>query len=129
MNTILVVEDDLGNRTVIQDIFQFDDIGAEMSVAETGEEALALASQLKPILILMDIHLPGMDGLEVTRALKQNPRTKDIPVWAITAYARTEDRAKALAAGCDDYTTKPFKRSELVRRLREFVKSSVRRAG
>jgi CheY-like chemotaxis protein len=126
MNTILLVEDDLGNRTVIQDIFQFDDIGANLSIAETGEAAMVLAYQLKPILILMDIRLPGIDGLEVVRTLKQDPQTKDIPVWAITAYARTEDRSKALAAGCNDYVTKPFERSKLVKQLREFVASLVR---
>ena len=126
MSTILLVEDDLGNRTVVQDIFQFDDIGAKLSIAETGEAAMVLACQLKPVLILMDIRLPGIDGLEVVRALKQDPQTKDIPVWAITAHARTEDRSKALAAGCDDYITKPFERSKLVKQLREFVASLVR---
>ena len=126
MSTVLLVEDDLGNRTVIEDIFQFDDVGAELSVTGTGEEAMLLACELKPVLILMDIRLPGMDGLEVTRGLKIDPRTRDIPVWAITAYARTEDREKALAAGCDDYITKPFERSELVRRLRASVASPAK---
>ena len=128
MNTILLVEDDLGNRTVIQDMFQFDDIGAKLLIADTGEAAMVLAYQLKPVLILMDIRLPGIDGLEVVRTLKQDPQTKDIPVWAITAYARTEDRSKALAAGCDDYITKPFERSTLVKKLREFV-ASLERVG
>lgn len=125
MKTVLLVEDDLGNRTVVEDIFEFDDIGALLSVAESGEQALAAAGQVKPILILMDIRLPGMDGLEVTRALKEDPRTKDIPVWATTAYARTEDKEKALAAGCDDYITKPFERATLAGRLREFVRSAA----
>jgi len=126
MSKVLLVEDDLGNRTVIEDMFQFDDVGAELIVAESGEEALCLASDVKPILILMDIRLPGMDGLEAARALKADPRTKEVPVWAITAYARATDRDKALAAGCDDYVTKPFVRSELVRKLRAFVASSVK---
>lgn len=121
MNTVLLVEDDLGNRTIIEDIFRFDGMGAELVVAETGEEALDLAVQAKPVLILMDIRLPGIDGLEATRALKSSATTRGIPVWAITAYARTEDKDKALAAGCDDYITKPFAREELARRLRGFV--------
>jgi two-component system cell cycle response regulator DivK len=126
MNTILLVEDDLGNRTLIEDIFRFDNIGAELAVAESGEEAVMLAVQTKPILILMDIRLPGMNGLEAAISIRNDPKTKNMPIWAITAYARTEDKAKALAAGCDDHITKPFNRSELVRRLREFVASHVK---
>ena len=126
MSKVLLVEDDLGNRTVIEDMFQFDNVGAELIVAESGEEGLCLAAETKPVLILMDIRLPGMDGLEAARALKDDPRTKNVPIWAITAYARTEDRDKALAAGCDDYIAKPFHRPELVRRLRQFVASAVK---
>ncbi len=125
MNKVLLVEDDLGNRTVIEDIFEFDKVGAELVVAESAEEALCIAASINPILILMDIRLPGMDGLDATRALKSDPRTKDVPVWAITAYARTVDKGKALAAGCDDYISKPFVRSELLIRLREFTGFSV----
>ena len=87
MTKVLLVEDDLGNLTVMEDIFQFDDVGAELIVAESGEEALCLAVDNEPILILMDIHLPGMDGLEAARALKSDPRTKDVPIWAITAIS------------------------------------------
>ncbi len=126
MSKVLLVEDDLGNRTVIEDIFQFDNVGAELIVAESGEEALCLAVDNEPILILMDIHLPGMDGFEAARALRSDPRTKEMPIWAITAYARTEDRDKALAAGCDDYIAKPFERSGLVTKLRAFVASAVK---
>ena len=127
MNTVLLVEDDLGNRAVIEDIFRFDNIGAELAVAESGEAAIVmLAAQTKPILILMDIRLPGMSGLETTISIRLDPNTKDTPIWAITAYARTEDRVKALAAGCDDHITKPFNRSQLAQRLREFVASHVR---
>ena len=126
MNTVLLVEDDLGNRAVIEDIFRFDNIGAELAVAESGEDAIVLAARIKPILILMDIRLPGMSGLETTISIRLDPNTKDTPIWAITAYARTEDKAKALAAGCDDHITKPFNRSQLAQRLREFVASHVR---
>jgi CheY-like chemotaxis protein len=125
MNTVLLVEDDLGNRTLIEDIFRFDNIGAELAVAESGEEAIMLAAQTKPILILMDIRLPGMSGLETAISIRNDPNMKDMPIWAITAYARTEDKTKALAAGCDEHITKPFNRSELARRLREFVASRV----
>ncbi|KPJ78217.1 MAG: hypothetical protein AMK72_02555 [Planctomycetes bacterium SM23_25] len=121
MNTILLVEDDMANRAVIADMFEFDDIGADLVGATTAEEAVTLAREHKPLVILMDIRLPGTDGLEATRMLKEDPRTADIPVWAITAYALTEDREKALAAGCDDYITKPFDSVALKDRLREFV--------
>jgi two-component system cell cycle response regulator DivK len=123
MKNVLLVEDDLGNRTVIEDIFRFDEIGAELVVAETGEEALVLAGKVKPVLILMDVRLPGIDGLEAARALKSDAATKDIAIWAFTAYARTHDRGMARAAGCDDYITKPFTRDKLVERLREFVRA------
>jgi two-component system cell cycle response regulator DivK len=126
MNTVLLVEDDPGNRTLIEDIFRFDNIGAELAVAASGEAAIMmLAAQTRPILILMDIRLPGMNGLEATISIRNDPNTKDVAIWAITAYARTEDKAKALAAGCDDHITKPFNRSQLAQRLRQFVASHV----
>ena len=121
MSTILLVEDDLANRAVIEDIFQFDGIGAELACVETGEKAMLVIPQLQPILILMDIRLPGISGLEVTRSLKTEPSTKDIPIWAITAYALGEDKDKALAAGCEEYITKPIETTALKDQLREFV--------
>jgi two-component system cell cycle response regulator DivK len=121
MNTILLVEDDMANRAVIADMFEFDDIGADLVGATTAEEAVTLARVHRPVLILMDIRLPGTDGFDATRMLKDDPRTAAIPVWAITAYALTEDREKALATGCDDYITKPFDSAALKERLREFV--------
>lgn len=126
MNTVLLVEDDPGNRKVVEDIFLFDNIGAELDVAESGEEALILIGQIRPILILMDIHLPGMSGLDTTIAIRNHPNTKDVEIWAITAYARMDSKAKALAVGCDDHITKPFNRSQLAQRLREFVASHAK---
>jgi len=122
MSVVLLVEDDLANRAVIEDIFEFDDVGADLVCAENGEEALRLAAERQPILILMDIRLPGISGLEATRRLEADPKTRDIPVWALTAYAMTEDREKALAAGCDDYITKPVDTTDLTERLRRCVR-------
>ncbi|MFO8014083.1 MAG: response regulator [Phycisphaerae bacterium] len=122
MTTILLVEDDMGNRAVVADMFEFDDIGADLVCASTAEEAVTLARHFRPALILMDIRLPGTSGLEATRTLKDDPRTEGIPIWAVTAYAMTEDRDKALAAGCDGYITKPFDTGALKRRLQEFVR-------
>ncbi len=121
MNTILLVEDDMACRALVADMFEFDDIGADLICAATAEEALALARRFRPILILMDIRLPGDDGLEATQSLKDDPRTEHIPIWAVTAYALTEDKDKALRAGCDDYITKPFDAIALKDRLREFA--------
>jgi CheY-like chemotaxis protein len=121
MATILLVEDDLASRTVIEDMFEFDDLGTELECVTSAEEAMALAPRRQPILILMDIRLPGISGLEATRLLKKDPRTRSLVIWAITAYAMTEDSAKALAAGCDGYITKPFDSSALRDRLREFI--------
>lgn len=126
MNTVLLVEDEPCNQTVIEDMFRFDNIGGELVVAESGEKAILLAARTKPILILMDIGLPDMTGLEATTSIRNNPDMKDTPIWVITAYARTEDKAKALAAGCAEHITKPFKRSELAQRLRQFVASRVK---
>jgi CheY-like chemotaxis protein len=98
-----------------------DDVGADLIAAADSEEALRMARAFRPKLILMDIRLPEADGLETTRLLKDDPRTADIPVWAITAYPLTEDRKKALAAGCDDYITKPFDASALKEKLRQFL--------
>jgi CheY-like chemotaxis protein len=121
MNTILLVEDDAESCSVIADMFELDDVGADLIAAADSEEALRMARAFRPKLILMDIRLPEADGLETTRLLKDDPRTADIPVWAITAYTLTEDRKKALAAGCDDYITKPFDARALKERLRQFL--------
>jgi CheY-like chemotaxis protein len=121
MNTILAIEDNVNNVSLLEDVFQFDDIPARLVSVETGEEALSRAIELAPVLILMDLRLPGIDGLETTQILKRNPLTKDIPVWAITAYAMTGDEDRARAAGCCEYITKPVRALELANRLRIFL--------
>jgi CheY-like chemotaxis protein len=121
MNTILLIEDNVDNLMLLEDIFLLDDISARLVSATTGEEGLNRAIQLQPALILMDLRLPGMDGLETTQILKHNPLTKDIPVWAITAYAMNGDEERARAAGCCEYITKPVRALELANRLRAFL--------
>ncbi|KPJ57888.1 MAG: hypothetical protein AMS16_00520 [Planctomycetes bacterium DG_58] len=121
MSTVLLVEDDLANRAVIEDIFQFDDVGAELACVDSGEKAMLVIPKLQPILILMDIRLPGISGLEVTRTLKTESGSKDIPIWAITAYAMSEDKDKALAAGCDEYITKPINSGALREKIRKLI--------
>jgi two-component system, cell cycle response regulator DivK len=121
MNTILLIEDDLNNVALLEDVVLLDDVSARLVSVATGEEALNRAIEFQPVLILMDLRLPGIDGLETTQILKHNPRTKDIPVWAITAYAMNGDEQRARAAGCCEYITKPVRAIELAHRLRTFL--------
>ena len=127
MNTILLIEDNFSNIALLEDIFLFDDIPARLVSVESGEEGLKRAIEIQPILILMDLRLPGIDGLETTEILKHNPLTKDIPVWAITAYAMNGDEERARAAGCCEYITKPVRALDLANRLRTFLHQLERR--
>ena len=103
---ILVVEDQEDNRTILRDLLTH--AGFVVLEAVTGEEGVRAAEAHRPDLILMDIQLPGMDGLELTRRLKADPRTAGILVVALTAYAMKGDEEKARAAGCDGYISKPI---------------------
>ena len=122
MTTILLVEDNANNAFLLEDVFSFDDVPARLITVTNGEEALHLAVALQPVLILMDLRLPGIDGLETTEILKRNPLTKDIPVWAITAYAMPGDEEKARAAGCDESFAKPLSMRTFGDRLRDFLR-------
>jgi two-component system, cell cycle response regulator DivK len=122
MNTVLLIEDDDSNAVVLQDLFAFDDIPARLVSVESGEEAIRRAANEQPALILMDLRLPGMDGLETTQVLKADSRTKDIPVWALTAYAMRGDEQRARAAGCSEYFAKPLHLKELSNRITSLLK-------
>ena len=127
MNTILLVEDNVNNVSLLEDILLFDNIPARLVCVETGEEALKRAVEMHLCLILMDLRLPGIDGLETTQILKRNLLTMDIPVWAITAYAMKGDEERARAAGCCEYITKPVRPLDLANRLRTFLNQLKRR--
>jgi CheY-like chemotaxis protein len=127
MNTILLIEDNVNNVSLLEDVFLLDDISARLVSVETGEEAMSRAIEIQPVLILMDLRLPGIDGLETTQILKSDPLTKDIPVWAITAYAMKGDEERARAAGCCEYITKPVRALDLANRLRTFLDQLERR--
>ena len=96
--------------------------GFEVHTAATAEEALEIARTIHPRLILADIRLPGMDGLEMTRRLKADPETKDIVVVAVTAFAMKGDEQKALDAGCNGYITKPIDVNTFPTLIRQYLK-------
>jgi two-component system cell cycle response regulator DivK len=106
MAKVLVVEDNPTNMTLAK--FLLESVGHEVLTAVDAEAGLATAGDEQPALILMDIQLPGMDGLEATSLLKRNARTKHIPVIALTALAMKGDEERILAAGCDGYISKPL---------------------
>ena len=106
MCKILYIEDTENNRILVTRFLE--KAGHTVQTAELAEAGLALAAAELPDLILMDMALPGVDGWEATRRLKCDPRLRHIPVIAVTAHVMEGDREKALAAGCDDYDTKPF---------------------
>ena len=109
---ILIVEDDPLSLKLVRDVLQAN--GYETEEAMNGVEAVAKAAELRPDLIVMDIRLPEMDGLEATRRLKSDPRTAAIPIVATTAHAMPEDEARMMAAGCRAYLPKPLRFVEFV---------------
>jgi two-component system cell cycle response regulator DivK len=116
---ILVIEDQEDNRQILRDLLG--NAGYEMTEACDGQEGVAAASAQRPDLILMDIQLPIMDGYEATRRIKAVPELKAIPIIAVTSYALSGDEAKAIAAGCDAYVTKPYSPRQLLAKVNEFL--------
>ena len=115
MPKILLVEDNEMNRDMLSR--RLLKAGFEMVIAVDGEQAIDLARSEAPDLIIMDISLPGLDGWEATRRLKARPETRSIPIIALTAHAMAGDREKSLAAGCNDYDTKPIDFRRLVEKI------------
>jgi len=95
----------------------------EVLTAEDGEKGCAIAASEHPDIILMDLEMPVMDGWEATRRLKSNPQTRDIPIIALSAHALAGERKKALAAGCNEYDTKPIDFDRLVSTVRGILAS------
>lgn len=116
---ILVVDDNPTNLKLISDVLEFEDY--TIARAGNAEAALAQIASKLPALILMDIQMPGMDGLTLTRQLKADPATRSIPVIAVTSFAMKGDEAKAREAGCDGYITKPINTRELPHLVRRFL--------
>ncbi len=107
---ILLVEDNRANQMIFRDILETE--GYRVKCVSNGEDAVAAASELEPTLILMDIQLPGMDGLTATRILREDRKMRSVPIIALTSYAMPGDREKFLVAGCSGYITKPIRVKE-----------------
>jgi two-component system cell cycle response regulator DivK len=116
---ILIVEDQEDNRVIMRDVLS--SAGYDLIEAVNGEDGVKLAHSERPDLILMDIQLPIIDGYEATRQIKGSTVLKSIPIIAVTSYALSGDQAKARAAGCDGYVSKPFSPRELLARVREYL--------
>lgn len=117
---ILIVEDNLSNMRLAKLLLSKCDYHIETAV--DAESALTLLETYQPDLILMDIQLPGMDGLELTKQLKKDPKTKKVRIIAVTAYAMQCDREKAMEAGCDGYISKPYDKRHLLLTIETFLK-------
>ena len=123
MTKILLVEDNEDNRDMLSRRLQRK--GYEVVAAVDGQQGVSLAQSESPQLILMDMSLPIVDGWEATRQIKAQPATAAIPIIALTAHAMSGDREKALAAGCDDYDTKPIDLPVLLSKIETLLKSGA----
>jgi len=111
---VLIVEDELQNQELMRAVVE-DLLGGRARVCEHGEECLRLTREHPPALILLDLMLPGMSGWEVARRLRQDPATAPVPIIAVSALSRPQERESALHAGCDAYVAKPFTPDDLAR--------------
>ena len=116
---VLLVEDNEDNRTIYSTVLRY--LGYQVIEAVDGLEAVALARSERPALILMDISIPGMDGWEATRVLREDPSTHDIPIVALTAHALADDRKRAMEVGFNSYLAKPIEPNAVVAEVRRFI--------
>ena len=116
---ILIVEDEPKNTTLIRDLLQVS--GYSTIEATTGKQGVELAKASKPDLIIMDVQLPEMDGLEATQILKADATTSNIPVLALTSYAMKGDKERILEVGCDGYLAKPIDIQEFLKTVAEYL--------
>ena len=117
MKKVLVAEDNKDNFDLIQMIFDEVSFPCELLRARTGREVIALVKSEKPDLVLMDMVMPDMDGIEATRSLRKEYSKEDLPIIALTAQAMTGDREVVLDAGCNEYLSKPFTVNELMEQV------------
>jgi len=118
---VLAVDDDEDNLLLISQVLSLSNYS--FITATNGLMALSMAEERLPDLILLDVMLPDLDGAELVRCLRQNPQTVEIPVIAVTAMARKEDRDRLLAAGCNEYISKPYMVDDLEELIRHYLSS------
>jgi two-component system cell cycle response regulator DivK len=123
---ILIVEDNENNRMLVRDVLQ--SRGYQTLETDNGEEGVRLARERRPALILMDIQLPGINGMETLKLLRSEAETRDIPVMAVTASAMTHDRQKIMATGFDAYQSKPLNVREFVEAVRSLLAARDQRS-
>ena len=117
--TVLITEDNPKNRKVFKDILHVH--GYKSIEAVDGEEGYKMAKENKPDLILMDVQLPGTDGYEITRRLKSEDDTKDIPIIIVTSFAMAGEENEARAAGCNDYISKPINIHQFIETIKKYL--------
>lgn len=122
MSKILCVEDDDDSAFMLEQRLRRQ--GFDVVIAVDGEQGVAMSRSERPDLILMDIDLPVLDGLEATKRIKESPETRSIPIVALTAHAMVGDRESALRAGCDDFVTKPVDLPGLLEKIESMLTRS-----
>ena len=120
IKTILVVEDNALNMKLVKSLLKIGEY--DMVEAPDAETGITFARNKKPDLILMDIQLPGMDGLTATRTIKEDPSVKDIPIVAFTSFAMEGDEEKAMEAGCAGYITKPLNTQNFLKTVESYLR-------
>ncbi|MDP3479248.1 MAG: response regulator [Desulfoprunum sp.] len=124
MRTVLVIEDNKDNLKIVT--YALQRAGYTVIAAESGEEGFELALKKKPLFILMDINLPGMDGLETTKRIRSSEADGCIPIIAITSYAMSGDRERILAAGCNGYFEKPIDPITIVEQIHKLLGKMIK---
>jgi len=125
-DAILIVDDNATNLKLAKVVLMAE--GYEVRTAVDAEQALEMLKNFQPRLILMDIQLPGMDGLTLTRRLKSEARTRDVVIIALTAYAMKGDDEKALASGCSGYITKPIDTRNFAKEIAKYLQAPAKAA-
>ncbi len=120
---MLIADDDADSRTIVRALLEFQ--GRDVLEVSDGAEAVGAARALRPDVIVLDLVMPGMDGWRAAAALRADPRTRNIPILALTAAALPDDRERALAAGCDRVLSKPISLGELAAVIDELFQSAM----
>jgi len=125
--TVLVIEDNEQNLYLVT--FMLEKSGYAVVQARDGQDGIVQAARVAPVLILLDIQLPGMNGYEVAQALRSNPALETVPIVAVTSYAMVGDRARALEAGCSGYIEKPINPETFLRDVEHYLVTRTTREG